>query len=89
MLTNVIEGAYRIVDEFEQVEASKALMQSVVLNPRQQNAFANAALQLRYDPEDNIPILGHQLNQPRRFDDKGNDLWLPLTVCRRTSFRAV
>ncbi len=75
VLTNVIEGAYRIVDEFEQVEASKALMQSVVLNPRQQNAFANAALQLRYDPEDNIPILGHQLNQPRRFDDKGNDLW--------------
>lgn len=75
VLTNVIEGAYRIVDEFGQVESSKQLMQSVVLNARQQNVFANAALQLRYDPEDNIPILAHQLNQPRRFDDKGHDLW--------------
>lgn len=75
VLTNVIEGAYRIVDEFAQVEAAKQLMQGVMLNARQQNAFANAALQLRYDPEDNIPILAHQLNQPRRFDDRGTDLW--------------
>jgi len=75
VLGNVIEGAYRIVSEFEQVEASKELMQGVVLNVKQQNAFANAALQLRYDPEDNIPILAHHLNVARRVEDQGTDLW--------------
>jgi hypothetical protein len=75
VLDNVIEGAYRIVGKFEQVDASKALMQGMELHQRQQNAFANAALSLRYDPEENIPILGHQLNLARRDDDRGNDLW--------------
>jgi len=75
VLGNVIEGAYRIVGEFEQVDAAKSLMQGIELKPRQQNAFANAALQLRYDLDENVPILAHQLNQPRRTDDRGNDLW--------------
>ena len=75
VLGNVIEGAYRIVSEFEQVDAAKELMQGIELKPRQQNAFANAALQLRYDLDENVPILAHQLNQPRRSDDRGNDLW--------------
>jgi hypothetical protein len=75
VLDNVIEGAYRIVEEFDKVDASKELMRGIELNQRQQNAFANAALQLRYDPEENIPILGHQLNLARRDDDRGADLW--------------
>jgi len=75
VLNNVIEGAYRIVEEFDKVDASKELMRGIELNQRQQNAFANAALQLRYDPEENIPILGHQLNLARRDDDRGADLW--------------
>ncbi|POZ49666.1 DUF932 domain-containing protein [Methylovulum psychrotolerans] len=75
VLTNVIEGAYRIVGEFEQVDSAKELMRGIALSQGQQNAFANAALQLRYDPEENVPILPHQLNQPRRTDDRGNDLW--------------
>ena len=75
ILNNVIEGAYRIVDEFEQVGESKDLMQSIQLTQGQQNAFANAALQLRYDPEDNVPIEGYKLNTPRRTADQGADLW--------------
>ena len=75
VLNNVIEGAYRIVSEFEQVDEAKEQMKTIALNPKQQTAFANAALQLRYDPEDNIPILPQQLNQARRCDDQGNTLW--------------
>ena len=75
ILDDVIEGAYRIVDKFEQVDSAKEMMKGIELHPRQQNAFANAALQLRYDPEDNIPILGHQLNMARRDEDRGADLW--------------
>jgi len=75
VLTNVIEGAYHIVDEFEQVDSAKGLMQSVVLSPGQQNAFANAALQLRYDPAENVPIEAYKLNAARRSSDRGDDLW--------------
>lgn len=75
IITNVIEGAYRIVNEFDQVEESKDAMKRIQLNPRQQNAFANAALQLRYDPEENVPVTTQQINQPRRFEDRGFDLW--------------
>ena len=75
ILDDVIEGAYRIVDKFEQVDSAKEMMKGIELHPRQQNAFANAALQLRYEPEDNIPILGHQLNMARRDEDRGADLW--------------
>jgi hypothetical protein len=75
VLDNVIEGACRIVEEFDKVDASKELMRGIELHQRQQNAFANAALSLRYDPEENIPILGHQLNLARCEDHRGNDLW--------------
>lgn len=74
---NVIEGAFRILDEFENVDASKALMQGITLTPAQQGIFAKAALQLRYDPEQNehAPIEPEQLNSARRFEDRGSDLW--------------
>jgi hypothetical protein len=50
-------------------------MQSVILSDDQQNAFANAALLLRYDPEENVPIAAHKLNTARRSGDRGADLW--------------
>jgi hypothetical protein len=71
---NVIEGAFRVLDEFEQVDASKDIMKQIELKPEHQQIFARAALQLRYD-EDEAPIRPEQLNLPRRMDDRGNDLW--------------
>jgi hypothetical protein len=72
---NVIEGAYRVLDEFEQVDASKELMQGIQLRPEHQQAFSRAALQLRYDPEENVPVEPEQLNRVRRAEDRGADLW--------------
>jgi hypothetical protein len=72
---NVIEGAFRVLDEFKQVDSSKEIMQGIALRPRQQETFARAALQLRYSPEENVPVEPQQLNQPRRMDDHGADLW--------------
>ena len=72
---NVIEGAFRVLDEFKLVDSSKETMQGIILRPRQQEVLASAALQLRYDPEQNVPIEPQQLNQARRMDDRGNDLW--------------
>jgi hypothetical protein len=72
---NVIEGAYQVLDEFERVDASKDSMKGIELRPEQQEAFTRSALQLRYDPDENVPIEPHQLNRARRFDDRGADLW--------------
>lgn len=72
---NVIDGAYRVLDEFERVDASKDVMKQIALRPEHQRAFARAALQLRYDPDENAPIEPQQLNEARRFDDRGADLW--------------
>jgi hypothetical protein len=72
---NVIEGAYRALDEFEQVDRSKDVMKQIELKPEHQQAFARAALQLRYDPQENVPIEPGQLNQARRSEDRGADLW--------------
>ena len=72
---NVIEGAFRVLDEFKQVDSSKETMQGIILKPRQQAVLASAALQLRYDPGENVPIEPQQLNQARRMDDRGADLW--------------
>ena len=47
---NVIEGAFRVLDEFKLVDSSKETMQGITLRPRQQEVLASAALQLRYDP---------------------------------------
>ena len=72
---NVIEGAFRVLDEFKLVDSSKETMQGIILKPRQQEVLASAALQLRYDPGENVPIEPQQLNQARRMDDRGADLW--------------
>lgn len=72
---NVIEGAFRVLDEFELVDQSKGTMQQIALSPEQQQAFSRAALQLKYDPEENRPIEPEQLNAARRFEDRGPDLW--------------
>lgn len=72
---NVIEGAFRVLDDFEAVDGSKELMKSIALKPEHQQVFTRAALQLRYDEGEHAPIEPHQLNQSRRFEDRGNDLW--------------
>ena len=72
----VIEGAYRILDNIEQIDHSRELMTGINLKPAHQQIFAKAALQLRWDgEEEKSPIEPIQLLQTRRIDDRGNDLW--------------
>lgn len=79
----VIEGAFRVLDEFETVEAHAQGMKALQLDPREQLAFATAALALRFgeralaDTGGHIaaPITAEQLTQARRPEDLGNSLW--------------
>ena len=76
----VIEGAFRVLDDFETVDASIDDMKALTLKPEEQRAFATAALALRYgEQEDGLPpapITAEQLDQPRRMEDRGDSLWL-------------
>lgn len=77
----VIEGAFRVLDDFEAVDGSIDDMKAITLKPEEQRAFATAALTLRYgerteEGKPPAPITAEQLDSPRRIEDRGNSLWL-------------
>lgn len=79
----VIEGAFRVLDEFEAVEAHSDAMKALQLEPREEIAFANAALALRFGERVSettgealpAPVTAEQLTQARRTEDAGRSLW--------------
>jgi hypothetical protein len=76
----VIDGAVRVLSDFEAVDASKDAMKAIELRPNEQAAFATAALALRYgersEGQPPVPITSDQLLQARRPEDLGNSLWM-------------
>jgi hypothetical protein len=73
---NVIDAAYKIVDDFGAVEGSIDSMKGTRLALPEARAFAEAALSLKYDSEDAAPITPDQVLLPRRYEDKNKeDLW--------------
>ena len=74
VLSKVIEGAYEVLDTFEQVAEKRESMQSLLLSPPAQKAFAQAALTYRFG-EEYQPVTREQILQPRRVEDKKEDLW--------------
>jgi len=76
IVDNVIEGACRVLADFELIDAQTDGMKSLTLNDGEQTAFARAALALRYDTSQApAPITERQLLQMKRLDDSGGDLW--------------
>jgi len=76
---DVIEGAFRVLQDFEAVEASTDAMKALTLKEDEQRAFATAALALRYGERTQgqppAPITAEQLIEARRPEDFGNSLW--------------
>jgi hypothetical protein len=79
----VIEGAFRVLDQFEAVEQHAEAMKALPLQPREEIAFATAALALRFGEglveqtggHRSAPVTAEQLNEARRIDDVGHTLW--------------
>ncbi|MCW5660086.1 MAG: DUF945 domain-containing protein [Burkholderiaceae bacterium] len=79
----VIEGAFRVLNEFGVVDEHVAAMKALPLEPREQIAFATAALALRFGerPVEETgghrpaPVTAEQLNEARRIEDVGHNLW--------------
>ncbi len=76
VIDNVIEGAFRVLADFQAVDRSRDGMQALTLNAGEQNAFAHAALALKYDTaQAPAPVTEAQILAPRRLDDAKGDLW--------------
>ncbi|EBQ2130956.1 DUF945 domain-containing protein [Salmonella enterica] len=70
----VIEGAYEVLGVFDRVEEKREAMQSLLLPPPAQQAFAKAALNYRFG-EEHQPVAATQILTPRRYEDRKDDLW--------------
>jgi Domain of unknown function (DUF932) len=75
----VIEGAYEVVKSFTSVRERMSEMKETTLTPAMAEAYAEAALTLRYDTEEKAaPVTISQVLQPRRAEDAKPDLWSTL-----------
>ena len=70
----MIEGAYEVLGVFDRVEEKREAMQSLLVPPPAQQAFAKAALAYRFG-EEHQPITESQVLTPRRWQDEKSDLW--------------
>ncbi len=75
----VIDAAFRVLNDFEKVETSIESMKLLQLNGDEERAFATAALAVRFgestDAVASAPITVEQLSEPRRAEDAGRSLW--------------
>ncbi|MDU2486316.1 MAG: DUF932 domain-containing protein [Citrobacter freundii] len=74
VVEKVIEGAYEVLGVFDRVEEKREAMQSLLVPPPAQQAFAKAALAYRFG-EEHQPITESQVLTPRRWQDEKSDLW--------------
>ncbi len=79
IVDNVIDGAFRIVDGFAAVDESREAMRDTRLSDGHQQAFARAAIALRFEQPATstapAPVTETQMLAPRRAADTGSDLW--------------
>ena len=91
----VIEGAFRVLDEFDAVEEHAEAMKALQLQPPEEIAFATAALALRFREgvvEDSgghtpAPVTAAQLIEARRPEDQGHSLWVNLQRVQEHTIR--
>lgn len=81
VVEKVIEGAYEVLGIFDRVEEKRDVMQSLLLPPTVQQAFAKAALTYRFGNE-HQPVTASQILTPRRYEDRQDDLWSVFNRCQ-------
>ena len=75
----VIDAAFRVLSDFDKVDASTDDMKALQLSVDEERAFGTAALALRFgeasDATPNAPITVEQMTEARRLEDAGHSLW--------------
>lgn len=88
VIDNVIEGVFRVVEDFKLIDEQKDVMKSLNLAPAERLAFARAALELRYDTDkEPAPVTDTQLLGVRRKDDSSPDLWTTFNVVQENMLK--
>ena len=83
----VIEGAYRVIEQFPQMIDGAHTMGEIELRPEEAHVFARAAAQLRWDDPAQAPVEASTLLRPRRVDDRRSDLWTTFNVTQEHILR--
>ncbi|WP_027583978.1 DUF932 domain-containing protein [Bradyrhizobium sp. Ai1a-2] len=71
----VIDAAYTVIEKGQHVGGLIEHIRSIDLRPAEQEAFAEAARELRFEEGAADQLAPALINQARRRDDVGNDLW--------------
>ena len=74
VIHDVIEGATRLIETFDQVTYDIDTMKSVQLEKPLMLAYAEAALEARFNVDEK-PLTAEQILRPRRMADTGSDVW--------------
>jgi hypothetical protein len=89
-LTNVIEGAFTVLDQGPRVIETVKRWQDIELKPEEKMAMADAARTVRFgDAQGHVdtPITAQQLLNPRRHADIGPSLWQTFNVIQENVIR--
>lgn len=90
VMDKVIEGTYRVLQEAERVMVAPQDWSRMKLERDEQRALAEAAHVLRFgEPEDDRPmsIDPSRLLQPRRIEDKADNLWTTFNVVQENMIK--
>jgi uncharacterized protein DUF932 len=86
----VIEGTYRVLGEAQKALVAPADWSALNLAKEERVVFAKAAHVLRFgDAEGEVttPITPQQLLVPKRYEDRGGDLWTTFNVAQENVIR--
>ena len=87
----VIEASYTVLDDTVRVMDGAAHMGTITLSRPEQDAFAEAAAELRWERDDNgnstAPIHHQQLLIPARFEDRADDVFTTMNVIQERIMR--
>jgi hypothetical protein len=90
-INKVIEGSYEVLQNAERVLAAPQDWSSIQLSRDEQMAFAGSAHLLRFERDEagnaSTGVTVEQLIQPRRFEDRLQDLWTTFNVVQENAVR--
>lgn len=72
---NVISGAFDVLDGFGLIREVTSEMKQLTLSRPEQIVFAEAAMSIKFDEEQDAPFDASELLRTRRIDDREPSLW--------------
>lgn len=79
IVSQVIEGAFSVLDVFEKVENNIGMMKGIELDKAERLLLGQLALEYKYEDKA-PPVTAENIIHPRRWHDKGTDLWTAFNI---------